>query len=241
MYSEETDLCFRLKRSGWPVYLVPQAEVLHHGGQSSRQMALQTLALLYRSKVLFFRRHYGPLRAAQLQSDPGRAGRAEMAGLGRDGQDRRTPPAPAGRAECAAGGVARYRRMRKLPCLPERPLSGPNGLLIGETETTNEPQENPGYHIGRCRRPMSSCSGTISCAVGSQCPGWRFCPRLPASLCSLCLCYPGTRIGWVQESTAPGFTVRHSRDHWTGQRPSRKPMCGFMAFRAEKSPSRSAV
>lgn len=66
MYSEETDLCFRLKQAGWPVYLVPQAEVLHHGGQSSRQMALTTLTLLYRSKVLFFARHYGPLRAAQL-------------------------------------------------------------------------------------------------------------------------------------------------------------------------------
>ena len=76
MYSEETDLCFRLKRSGWPVYLVPQAEVLHHGGQSSRQMALQTLTLLYRSKVLFFRRHYGPFRTAQLTS-----GLAVMAAL----------------------------------------------------------------------------------------------------------------------------------------------------------------
>ena len=68
MYSEETDLCFRLKRCGWPIYLVPQAESLHHGGQSSRQMALQTLALLYRSKVLFFARHYGPARAVQLKS-----------------------------------------------------------------------------------------------------------------------------------------------------------------------------
>lgn len=67
MYSEETDLCFRLKRAGWSVYFVPQAEAIHHGGQSSRQMALQTLALLYRSKVLFFQRHYGPLPAAQLR------------------------------------------------------------------------------------------------------------------------------------------------------------------------------
>ena len=67
MYSEETDLCFRLKRCGWAVYFVPQAEVTHHGGQSSRQMPLRTLVLLYRSKVLFFRRHYGSLKTAQLK------------------------------------------------------------------------------------------------------------------------------------------------------------------------------
>ena len=76
MYSEETDLCFRLKRAGWAVYLVPQAEAVHHGGQSSRQMPLAALALLYRSKILLFRRHYGPARALQLQM-----GLALLAGL----------------------------------------------------------------------------------------------------------------------------------------------------------------
>jgi N-acetylglucosaminyl-diphospho-decaprenol L-rhamnosyltransferase len=59
MYSEETDLCYRLKRAGWKVYFCPAAEAVHHGGQSSRQMPLETLRLLYRSKILFFQRHYG--------------------------------------------------------------------------------------------------------------------------------------------------------------------------------------
>lgn len=76
MYSEETDLCFRLKCAGWAVYFVPQAAVVHHGGQSSRQMPLRTLVLMYRSKVLFFQRHYGPIRTALL-----RAGLALTAGL----------------------------------------------------------------------------------------------------------------------------------------------------------------
>jgi GT2 family glycosyltransferase len=68
MYSEETDLCFRLKRAGGAISLLPIAEVIHHGGRSSRQMAFRTLTLLYRSKLLFFRRHYGVLRTAQLQA-----------------------------------------------------------------------------------------------------------------------------------------------------------------------------
>ncbi len=66
MYSEETDLCYRLHRAGRPTFFVPQAEVVHHYGQSSKQAPLRTLRLLYRSKLLFFRKHYGPRRTALL-------------------------------------------------------------------------------------------------------------------------------------------------------------------------------
>ncbi len=59
MYSEETDLCRRLWQRGWTTHLVPQAEAVHYYGQSSRQAPARTLRLLYRSKYLFFRKHYG--------------------------------------------------------------------------------------------------------------------------------------------------------------------------------------
>jgi hypothetical protein len=36
-YYEEADLCYRLKSSGWKVFLVPQATVIHQGGASSSQ------------------------------------------------------------------------------------------------------------------------------------------------------------------------------------------------------------
>lgn len=68
MYSEETDLCFRLQQQGWGVFFVPGAEVVHHGGRSSRQMPLRTLTLLYQSKTLFFQRHYGSSRTLLLRA-----------------------------------------------------------------------------------------------------------------------------------------------------------------------------
>lgn len=63
MYSEEVDLCYRLYQHGWRLYWVPQAEVVHHGGQSTRQVAEDMFLQLYRSKVKFFYKHYGPLHA----------------------------------------------------------------------------------------------------------------------------------------------------------------------------------
>lgn len=59
MYSEETDLCLRLAKAGYHTYFVPQAEAVHHYGQSSKQAQARTLGLLFQSKYLFFRKHYG--------------------------------------------------------------------------------------------------------------------------------------------------------------------------------------
>ncbi len=63
MYTEEVDLCFRLQQAGWQLYWVPQAQVIHYGGQSTQQIAATMFLHLYRSKVLFFRKHYGKLSA----------------------------------------------------------------------------------------------------------------------------------------------------------------------------------
>ena len=59
MYSEEVDLCYRLHKAGWRLYWVPEAEVVHYGGQSTKQAAEEMFLQLYRSKVMFFRKHYG--------------------------------------------------------------------------------------------------------------------------------------------------------------------------------------
>jgi GT2 family glycosyltransferase len=61
IYSEEVDLCFRLRQAGWSLYWVPQAQVVHYGGQSTQQVAAEMFLKLYESKVIFFRKHYGKL------------------------------------------------------------------------------------------------------------------------------------------------------------------------------------
>lgn len=68
MYSEETDWCYRFHKAGWRVTFVPQSVIIHLGGGSTRQVRAAMLVELYRSRVRFFRKHYGPLPAFGLQA-----------------------------------------------------------------------------------------------------------------------------------------------------------------------------
>jgi hypothetical protein len=61
IYSEEVDLCHRLRKAGWEIYWVPQALVVHYGGQSTRLVASEMFLRLYQAKVQYFRKHRGPL------------------------------------------------------------------------------------------------------------------------------------------------------------------------------------
>jgi GT2 family glycosyltransferase len=68
MYSEEMDLCYRLKQAGWKINFVPQATVTHLWGGTSRQNKELAFIRLYKSRVLFFRKHYGPIVTAFYKS-----------------------------------------------------------------------------------------------------------------------------------------------------------------------------
>lgn len=59
IYSEEMDLCYRLCQAGWCIYWVPEARVVHFGGQSTRQEADEMYIYLYRSKAQFQRKFWG--------------------------------------------------------------------------------------------------------------------------------------------------------------------------------------
>ncbi len=59
MYSEEIDLCYRIQRAGKKLFWVPDAVIVHYGGQSTQQVATKMFLQLYKSKLYFFRKHYG--------------------------------------------------------------------------------------------------------------------------------------------------------------------------------------
>ena len=61
IYSEEVDLCYRLRKGGRRLFWVPQAEVVHYGGQSTQQVAAEMFLHLYRGKLIYFRKHCGRL------------------------------------------------------------------------------------------------------------------------------------------------------------------------------------
>jgi len=53
MYGEETDWCYRFKKTGWKNIFMPDAEIIHLGGQSSRKIAVE-MSLQLRGSILYF-------------------------------------------------------------------------------------------------------------------------------------------------------------------------------------------
>jgi GT2 family glycosyltransferase len=62
MYFEDADLCRRARTAGWLVYYLPQVEIVHQTGASSRSKP-QAVWLLHKSAFLYHRKHgvHGPL------------------------------------------------------------------------------------------------------------------------------------------------------------------------------------
>jgi GT2 family glycosyltransferase len=60
MYGEEKDLCYRAKQAGWRVACVPEAEVVHHGGQSADQAPVQSYLAFLDSQFHFLGKFYPP-------------------------------------------------------------------------------------------------------------------------------------------------------------------------------------
>src|SRR5829696_4292451 len=64
MYFEDADLCRRARASGWLVYYLPQVEIVHQTGASSRSRP-KAIWLLHKSAFLYHRKHgvHGPFGA----------------------------------------------------------------------------------------------------------------------------------------------------------------------------------
>ncbi|MGB7582214.1 MAG: glycosyltransferase family 2 protein [Sedimentisphaerales bacterium] len=58
VYGEETDWCYRFRQGGWKVLFIPDAKIVHLGGQSSKQMASQMTLQLKGSILQFMRKHH---------------------------------------------------------------------------------------------------------------------------------------------------------------------------------------
>ena len=67
MYSEEMDWCRRIKQAGWKIVYLPKAQVIHHMGKSSDQVAAQRHIYFQTSKVRYFRKYHGKWSAALLR------------------------------------------------------------------------------------------------------------------------------------------------------------------------------
>lgn len=67
MYSEELDLCRRIKEAGWQMVYLPAAQIIHHEGKSSEQVVAARHIRFQTSKVRYFRKFQGPIQAEALR------------------------------------------------------------------------------------------------------------------------------------------------------------------------------
>jgi GT2 family glycosyltransferase len=59
IYSEDEDLCFRLKRHGWTICYSAKGSARHHGAASTSQNRFDMLRHFYSSQMLFLSKHRG--------------------------------------------------------------------------------------------------------------------------------------------------------------------------------------
>jgi N-acetylglucosaminyl-diphospho-decaprenol L-rhamnosyltransferase len=60
MYSEEIDLAMRFREAGYSCWQVPEAEIIHLGGQSTGQLRGEMFVELWRSRLYIYRKHRSP-------------------------------------------------------------------------------------------------------------------------------------------------------------------------------------
>lgn len=64
MYVEELDWCRRANDAGWQVEIVPDAKVIHHAGQSTRQFEEEMFRTLWQSRLRYYQKFHSPAYAA---------------------------------------------------------------------------------------------------------------------------------------------------------------------------------
>lgn len=57
-YQEDADYCFQARKAGWKIYYVPQAQIIHYGGQGgSRVQPYRSIFEWHRSYFLYYRKN----------------------------------------------------------------------------------------------------------------------------------------------------------------------------------------
>lgn len=59
LYAEELDWCFRTRRAGWRISVVPHVQMIHYQGQTSAQMSDFSLAHLVETRLRYYRKNHG--------------------------------------------------------------------------------------------------------------------------------------------------------------------------------------
>lgn len=59
VYAEDIDWSMRITKAGWKLFYVADAEIVHYGGESTKQASVKMQAQLWKSKCRLIQKHYG--------------------------------------------------------------------------------------------------------------------------------------------------------------------------------------
>jgi GT2 family glycosyltransferase len=57
MYGEDLDLCFRTQQAGYKVYYIPDTEIIHYKGESTKRSSIDETKIFYNAMHLFVKKH----------------------------------------------------------------------------------------------------------------------------------------------------------------------------------------
>ncbi len=55
----DVDLCQRIKQNGWKILFTPDATVIHHGSQSTKQASPEIRLVMYQNILLYYEQYFG--------------------------------------------------------------------------------------------------------------------------------------------------------------------------------------
>jgi len=61
LYGDDPDWCYRFRKHGWKIMFTPEAEIIHYGGQTTKQMARKFRLQLHGSELIFMKLHRSKL------------------------------------------------------------------------------------------------------------------------------------------------------------------------------------
>lgn len=59
MYGEDLDWCYRIHQTGWKIMYLPQTQIVHYKGRSTREASFDSLKLFYSAMMVFVKKHFG--------------------------------------------------------------------------------------------------------------------------------------------------------------------------------------
>lgn len=61
IFFNDVDFCWRLKKTGWRIYFLPDATIVHHHGASTRLLGIGKALATHRGLLSFYDKHFRPL------------------------------------------------------------------------------------------------------------------------------------------------------------------------------------